>query len=224
MHLPRTFLESTGLMQGLPAIFVHTPKCGGSFIAEGLGRRRERHCFTRKHPLLKGHRTWREYRDLFPQTGRDLGDFMTFSVVRNPWQWHVSIYHYVRQMTGRYAQIYAAEHGELNRITFSDYLAMIDDSSRKQIGGLEEYTRNVCDWLVDDQDRIAVDFLMRQERMEEDFTRFTETYDLRLSIPAKRVNTSKHYDYRTYYSDQDAELVQRRHARDVAHFGYGFDG
>lgn len=222
MHLPRTFLESTGLKRGLPAIFVHTPKCGGSFIAEGIGRRRERHCFTRRHPLLKGHKTWLEYRELFPQTGRDLGDFMTFSVVRNPWAWHVSIYHYVRQLTGRYREIFAEEHDELNRISFPDYLAWIDDPTRSKIGLLEDSTRNVSDWVVDETGKIAVDFVMRQETMEADFARFIAQYGLRLTIPGTRVNESKHADFRTYYNDRDAELVERRHQQDIRLFGYSF--
>lgn len=224
MYLPRTFLESTGLKRGLPAVFVHTPKCGGSFIAEGLGRRRERRCFTRKHPLLKGHLMWTEYRDLFPKTGRDISDYMTFSVVRNPWDWHVSIYHYVRQLTGRYREIYADEHAELNRMSFSEYTAMVDDPERNKIGWMDQATRNVADWVIDESGEIKVDFILRQEQMERDFERFIDTYALQLKIPTKRVNASKHKDYRSYYSDKDAEIIARRHTRDVALFGYTFDG
>ena len=223
MYLPRTFLESTGLKRGLPAIFVHTPKCGGSFIAEGIGRRRERHCFTRRHPLLKGHKMWTEYRDLFPRLGRDIHDYMTFSVVRNPWDWHVSFFHYIRQMTGRYREIFAEEHAELNRISFAEYLAWIDDPDRPKPGWLDEATRNVCEWVVDEAGEIAVDVMMRQEKLEADFQDFIDAYGLRLQVPKARVNTSVHKDFRTYYSDPEVEIVARRHVHDVALFGYSFD-
>jgi len=54
MYMPRTRLEATGLKRGLPMIFVHTPKCGGSYIAHAIGYFRERNCITRRHPSLKG--------------------------------------------------------------------------------------------------------------------------------------------------------------------------
>ena len=221
MYLPRTFLQSTGLKRGLAAVFVHTPKCGGSFISEGIGHKRERHCFTRRHPLLKGHRTWVEYRDLFPKLGLDIHDYMTFSVVRNPWAWHVSYFHYIRQLSGRNRQKFASEHAVLNRMSFADYLRWIDDPDSPK-GEMQDATRNVSDWVVDETGTIAVDFVMRQERLEADFAGFISQYGLRLAVPAKRVNASAHQDYRSYYRAGDVDIVARRHARDVALFGYGF--
>ena len=38
-----------------------------------------------------------------------------------------------------------------------------------------------------------------------------------------RVNVSRHRHYSTYYSDELAELVRQRYARDVAAFGYAFE-
>jgi len=82
MYVPRTRLESLGLKRGLPMIFVHTPKCGGSFVADAIGHRRERHCFTRRHPMLRGHKTYLEYQHAFTTLGIDINKFVTFSVVR----------------------------------------------------------------------------------------------------------------------------------------------
>jgi len=222
MYLPRTFLQSTGLKRGLAAVFVHTPKCGGSFISEGIGYKRERHCFTRRHPLLKGHRTWVEYRDLFPELGLDIHDYMTFSVVRNPWAWHVSYFHYIRQLSGRNRQKFASEHAVLNRMSFADYLRWIDDPDSPK-GEMQDATRNVSDWVVDETGTIVVDFVMRQESLEADFARFISQYGLRLAVPTKRVNASAHQDYRSYYRAGDVDIVARRHTRDVALFGYAFE-
>ena len=223
MYLPRTFLESIGLQRGLPAIFVHTPKCGGSYIAEGIGHRRERRCFTRRHPSLKGHRTYLEYRAAFPALGLDIADYLTFSVVRNPWEWHVSFYHYLRQLTGRDRKNTLEINQLLNAMSFSEYLAWLDDEAAPKPRDLWA-DRQVSDWVVDETGKIVVDVVMRQERLEEDFTGFIETYGLRLTPPTRRVNASSHKDYRTYFSDADAERVAKRHARDLALFGYRFEG
>ncbi len=222
MHLPRTFLESTGMARGLPAIFVHTPKCGGSFIAEGVGRRRDRHCFTRRHPSLRGHLTYLDYKERFPALGLNIDDFMTFSVVRNPWAWHVSVYHYIQQLKGRNKEKAADVHERLTKYSFSDYLAWVDDpktAEKQEIAAVH----NVSDWVIDENGKISVDFLMRQETLEEDFAIFIKKYSLRLAAPKKRVNESVHKNYRTYYSDSDAALVARRHERDIALLGYSFD-
>lgn len=223
MYLPRTFIESIGLRRGLPSIFVHTPKCGGSFIAEGIGHKRERHCFTRRHKLLKGHRKWVEYRDLFPQLGLDINDYMTFSVVRNPWDWHVSFYHYIRQLTGRNREHFADENARLNAMSFADYLRWIDDESAAK-GEMIDATHNVSDWVTDETGAIVVDTVMRQESLEADFQAFIDRYGLRLSVPTRRVNASKHKDFRSYYGPAEVEIVARRHARDLELFGYSFDG
>lgn len=163
-----------------------------------------------------------DYRDTFPATGRDIGDYLTFSVVRNPWDWHVSFYHYIRQLSGRNREKTLEFNRITNALSFSDYLGWIDGDQPKpaDIGA----DRQVSDWVVDETGRIVVDVVMRQERLAADFADFIARYGLRLQVPAERVNTSEHKDYRSYYSDADAALVARRHARDIALFGYGFDG
>jgi len=223
MYVPRTRLESLGLKRGLPMIFVHTPKCGGSFIAHAIGRRRERHCFTRRHPLLRGHKTYLEYREAFETLGIDITKYVTFSVVRNPWSWHVSFYHYVRGLTGRNLEDASVENAIMSKLSFSEYLQWVDDPDRPKRDGFPT-TRNVSDWVVDETGKIVVDTVMRQETLREDLVRFQEKYSLRLTIPEKRVNTSRHDDYRKYYSSADVDLVRRRHKQDIELFGYDFEG
>ena len=52
--------------------------------------------------------------------------------------------------------------------------------------------KNVCDWVIDDKGEIAVDFILRQENLDEDLLRFQDVYEILLNIPKKPVNTSKH--------------------------------
>jgi len=223
MYLPRTRMERLGLKRGLPMIFIHTPKCGGSFVADAIGHRRERHCFTRRHPALRGHKTYLEYRQAFETLGININRFETFSVVRNPWAWHVSFYHYVRGLSGRNLEKAAAENAILSKQSFSDYLARVDNPEISD--GIEfPTTRNVSDWVTDENGKIVVDTILRQENLRSEIERFQKKYSLQLAIPSAPINTSKHKDYRSYYSSADVDLVRRRHARDIELFGYDFNG
>jgi sulfotransferase famil protein len=221
MYMPRTRLEATGLKRGLPMIFVHTPKCGGSYIAHAIGYHRERRCFTRKHPKLKGHKTYLEFKTAMAGLGMDIGDFNTFSVVRDPWSWHVSLYHYVKGLTG----VERAKNEDLvalmNRIDFSEYLRWLADIKDP---AFDLYNaRIVSDWVVGEDGKIAVDFILRQESLDTDLRRMQATYGIRLNIPEKPVNTSRHRDYRSYYSCDEVDFIAKRHERDLQLFGYRFD-
>jgi len=221
MYVPRTRLESIGIKRGLPMIFVHTPKCGGSFVATAIGNHRERHCITRRHPTMQGHKTYIEFRNALAALGIDIKDFVTFSVVRNPWSWHVSFYHFVRGLTGRELEDAAVENAIMSKQSFSEYLAWVDDESSPKSEDFPT-THNVCEWVIDESGDIAVDAILRQESLREDFAAMQKKYHIRAKIPQTRVNASEHKDYRSYYTDADIELVARRHARDIELFGYEF--
>jgi len=221
MYLPRNKLEQVGLKRGLPMIFVHTPKCGGSYIAHAIGSRRERKCFTRKHPRLSGHKTYMEYKTAMASLDMDIGDYVTFSVIRDPWSWHVSLYHYVKGLTGVDQRKNVDLHALMNRLSFSEYLMWLNDLPD---AFRDSYNaKNVCDWVVDTDGSIAVDFLLRQENLDADLRRFQDEYHILLKIPDKPVNTSKHRAYQKYYAPAEVDFIAKRHKRDIDLFGYCFD-
>lgn len=209
------------LWSGRPMIFVHTPKCGGSFVAHAVGYWRERLCFTRRYKTLQGHKTYVEFRDAMAVLGKDIRDYTTFSVIRDPWSWHVSLYHYIKNLEGVAREKKKAAHEVMNRLSFSEYLLWLDNMGEEF--QTTHFAKNICDWLVDETGEIAVDFVLRQERLVEDLLKMQKEYGLYLRIPQQRINTSKHDDYRSYYTDQEADFIARRHRRDIEMFGYTFE-
>lgn len=210
---------------GRPALFVHTPKCGGSYVAAAIGRRRFARAPEQRHPRLRGHLTWIEYRDRLAEMGQDVRDRLTISLVRNPWDWHLSWFNYIRADTGGRRSGHVLEHTLFQRFSFHDYIDWLEDPDAPR--GPQGYiVRQLSDWFVDESGRIAVDHVLRQEHLADDLRRLARAEGLCLKLPRRRRNASRTAgarDWRPFYSDHDAERIARRHARDIALFGYSFD-
>lgn len=200
--------------------FVHVPKCGGSYVAGTFGRTIDR-CPTNTLPEARGHRTYLEYRDIFQRRGMNFGAAPSFAVVRNPWDWHVSWFYYIKGDQGGRKSGHRLEHELFQRFQFAGYLTWLEDpyAARSPQGYI---VRQVSDWIVDEQGRIAVSYVLRQERLKSDLERLVSELDLRVTVRNGTRNTSQHDDYHRYYTDNLVECVARRHARDIALLGYSF--
>lgn len=202
--------------------FVHTPKCGGTFVDGHFHKWRVR-CPTMTLPATRGrHLTYLEFKRAFREYGLDIDDGYTFSVVRNPWDWHVSFYHYIKGDRGGRQSGHLFEYELFQRLSFKDYLKWLDDpTTRRTPHGY--LSRPVSDWVVDEAGNIAVDRILKQETLEADLGAMVGQLKLAVTVRAERPNTSsREADYRTYYDTQSAELVGRRHQRDLELFGYSF--
>lgn len=222
MYVPRTRLEEfSPFHRGLPMLFVHTPKCGGSFVGQAF-HRHFRRCISVKHPRLFGHLTWLEYRQRFEEIGSSIQELRTFSVIRNPFAWHVSWFMYIRAPKGGKRSGYMLEHELFQKMSFVDYINWLEDpeaprSSRYEMG------RQISDWIIDETGDIAVDHVLRQESLEKDLVEMARHHCLRLRLPKGKVNVSNpNADYRKLYTDDAIEVITRRHARDIEMFGYSF--
>lgn len=220
MYVPRNRKEALFPRSGLPMIFVHTPKCAGSFVAAAFGHRFRR-CVTLREPSLAGHQTWQEYRRGLEALGLSIADYVTFSTMRNPWAWHASWYSYIRGDRDGKRSGHRIEHELFQKMNFRDYILSLDDPDVPR--GPQGYiTRQISEWFTDADGRIAVDHVLLVERIEEDFERMRAAENLRVTLPGKRVNTSREGDFREAYDSVTEEAIRKRHARDIAMFGYDF--
>ena len=76
---------------------------------------------------------------------------------------------------------------------------------------------------VDAQGRVAMDFIGKSERAQQDYAQVCE----RLGFPAEtlgKVNSSSHAPYTAYYDDELRQLVGDFYRRDLELFGYEFAG
>ena len=221
VYVPRHPVEAIVPGAGLPMIFVHTPKCAGSFVAAAFGRRFRR-CITLRNPALSGHLTWQEYRSRLAGLGVSISEFVTFSTVRNPWAWHVSWYTYIRNDEGGKKSGHQIEHELYKTMEFKDYIRTLDDPELPR--GQQGYiTRQISDWFTDEEGKIAVDYVLRTEQITSDFEAMRQREHLWVKLPRQRLNVSNKKDFRKFY-DSDAEaIVRSRHARDIAMFDYKFE-
>jgi hypothetical protein len=151
-----------------------------------------------------GHMKAKELRAALPEV---FECSFKFAFVRNPWDWQVSNYHYVRQRTDH------PFHAQYARFRdFDDYLDWrINDEGPE----LQQ------EFVLDDAGELIVDFVGHFESLAEDFA----TVCRRIGIPAElpHINRSEHSDYREHYTAATRDLVAEAYRSDIDYFGYDFE-
>jgi hypothetical protein len=75
-------------------------------------------------------------------------------------------------------------------------------------------------WISIDN-KIQVDYICKMESIDNDIGEMCE--DLGLEAPRiPHVNISDHRHYTQYYDDETQNIVAKRYAKDIEHFGYVF--
>lgn len=204
-------------------LFVHTPKTGGTSIADALGGFAHDPRQYRVNRLLarmgihvnywaparmrrfRIHASAAQLERHLPQ--ETFHSFFKFAFVRNPWDRMVSYYHYLLSRTWHH------RHPKVAALaSFKDYLRY--EVAR---GKTAQYAM-----LTDRSGRLLVDFVGRFEHLHDDFAEICRR--LGLSCRLSHTNRSSHRDYREYYDDESIELVREAFRPDVEQFGYTFDG
>jgi len=211
--------------RGRRYIFVHIPKTGGTALALALEARAmaddvlvgDTPKAQRRKARLKGvatagrlwkHSTLSEGLGLY--TEAEARDWFTFTLVRNPWDRMVSYYHWLRAQSFAHPAV-----GLAQSLGFSDFLAHPQIAASIRTNPYGSYLR------LPDGTEAARAFL-RLEHLEEDGAALAVHLGFAL-FPLARSNASERRpDWRSYYSDADAEQVAQIAAADIARFGYSF--
>lgn len=152
---------------------------------------------------LKSHST---ANDLIKVMGRKAFDsYFSFAIVRNPWDWQVSLYHYMLMRPKHYQY-------ELIR----------------SFAGFDEYIRWRCteevrfqkDFIYSPDGELLVDYVGRFENLENDFKEICSRIGVSVSLP--KINVSNTIPYQNYYTDETRELVREAFEKDILLFGYDF--
>ncbi|HEX3109804.1 MAG TPA: sulfotransferase family 2 domain-containing protein [Thermoanaerobaculia bacterium] len=183
-------------------IFIHIYKAAGTSVTHALRPfTREPWWRRRAVPRLPDHITAAELREIIG----DLFDrCFKFTFVRNPWDWQVSLYHYMQQ-TRKHPQ-----HRLVSAMTFDDYIRwrVTEDKHLQK------------EFVTDAGGKTIVDFVGRFENLEDDFAVACAKIGISATLP--HTNRSRHADYRTYYDDVTRELVASHFREDIEMFGYTF--
>jgi len=128
-----------------------------------------------------------------------------FSFVRNPWAREVSNYHFILGNSNNPHHDFVKDMGSFDAY-LHEYLPI-----RKSL----QY-----DYLSNSEGKILVDYIGKIESVDKDFRHVVELLGIENNM--HKINTSKHEDYRQYYSDKTAELVSEIFQKDIEAFGYDF--
>ena len=185
-------------------IFTHIQKNGGTSIKVPLGK-------------LNGyfHHPAREQKNVF---GKYWGEYYKFSIVRNPWDRIVSIYHY-------YLLNNEPSNSKIKQImpkTFESFCkSYLGDNPQKWmtgwLGGEYILQKN---WITNKNGDIIIDYVGRYETINESFEHIKKELSINGELP--HIRKSDHKNYKEYYTNELIELVRNKLKEDIELFDYKF--
>lgn len=140
------------------------------------------------------------------------GDYYKFAFVRNPWDWQISMYHFILKESDHINHVRVRAMND-----FEEYLHWVLETPKPFARGALKFQK---DMLIDTQGSIIVDFVGRFEKLECDFKRICQKINIAASLP--KINTTVHKDYRSYYNERTKKMVEEHFKEDIKLFSYKF--
>ncbi len=129
-----------------------------------------------------------------------------FSFVRNPWDWQVSLYHFMLQDENHH------QHKLINKMkSFEEYIEW----------RVKYSVESQKSFLYDENNNKLVDYIGKFENLQEDFNVILSKIGVKeIQLPV--LNTSIHRYYKEYYNDYTRDLVEKAFKEDIELFQYEF--
>jgi hypothetical protein len=199
-------------------IFIHVPKVAGTSIARSLAPYEDRHWLKKNArrvirralpPAKAGRVLARLAIGILPASDLKrlipgFDDYFTFSFVRNPWDLHVSFYHYLCR------DRFHPQHKLVRNMSFEEYVR-----NRRVLRSFQQHP-----YVTDSQGRVMIDFLGRYETLTDDFAAICSKIGITPTLP--HLNKSDRRDYQSYYTDETREIIATLCRRDIELFDYSF--
>lgn len=196
-------------------VFIHIPKTGGTSVKAVL----------QKYGTVS---VYKEYKYRKPQTNKNLSKHakacvikdnidsalwdscFRFGVVRNPWDWFVSVYFYILRDPAD------KRHKISNELSFKEFSRwfLLDHKDYYPIKSGQE------SFLFSPQGNKLVNYIGRFERLDKCFAHVRNKIGVAHKLPHR--NKTAHRPYRSYYDKETKYLVGDFFSMDVKRFNYDF--
>ena len=199
-------------------IFIHIYKTGGSSIKQVMNRYADRELKLEVSKTIGGHATAARARRFLEKIEPGFFDKCTkFCVVRNPYDWQVSLYEHVKKHTGH------PDYEAVKGMEYKDYLKWLTEtgSKRKEGDGGVMYN-SISDFIRDEDGNIIVDEIIRYEGgLNVNFRKFCKNIGIEeLNLPHNKRTGRK--GYKEHYDDESRKLMNDLYGEDIKHFNYEF--
>jgi hypothetical protein len=192
------------------AIFIHIPKTAGTSIHGALGNPERKHAPLSRYAAYDPERT---------------AAYFKFAFVRNPWDRFLSAYSYLRGYEGNPASEegawslrHIAPHGDFEGFVRALQKPLVRLAVMSHTLFLPQHL-----WLdVPGRPDLRVDYLGRFETIHADFVAIAAR--LRIGLELDRLRPSARPPHGDAYGEAARAIIGRLYARDIALFGYTFDG
>lgn len=152
--------------------------------------------------------TQKEFGDLIFQS------YFKFAFVRNPWDWQVSMYHFILKETAH------IHHQRVKAMSgFAEYVRWMIHEKKPFARGATRFQKEM---LCNEKGEVMVDFVGRFENLSDDFSYVCEYLGFESTMPY--LNKSAHSSYQSYYDRETRDLIAEYCQEDIALFGYDFEG
>lgn len=197
-------------------VFIHIPKTGGTSLEwmlrdQGIVRQGE----PNFHSIYFKHISAVQMQIML---GEEYGEYFKFAMIRNPWDWLVSMYEFCRGFA--YPFLYGTPYSlkvprKQQRMSFAEWLPWFRATFQMQ----------QVDILSDEDGKIIVDEIFRFEDLQQCPAAIGARLNLDLDQHLPKLKSSIRKPLSHYYHDVGVRnLVEELFADDVAKFGYGYPG
>lgn len=178
-------------------VFIHVFKTGGTAIRTALAK-------YECEEILGAHCT---ADDVKKEMGEDWNNYYKFAFIRHPLDWMLSLYHYILAASNHFL------YQETALLEFNDWIEFYIEYSRiNPMNSIHGKNKTVSqnEFLTD------MDFVGKQETLEEDFNKVREKLGLEIE-PLEKVNVVMNQNgdnFRNLYNEKGKLLMLKHYAKD----------